>query len=53
MRFILYLSLLMSSASLIAQVDPTLSQQLIKMAEQSQEIRQNLKQYNLKKPQKR
>lgn len=49
MRFILYLSLLMSSASLIAQVDQTLSARLIKMAEQSQEIQQNLKQYSAKK----
>lgn len=49
MRFILYLSLFISSTSLIAQVDQSLSQQLIKMAEQSQEIRQNLKQYGSKK----
>jgi hypothetical protein len=45
MRFILYLSLLISSTSIIAQVDQSLSAQLLKMAEQSQEIRQNLQQY--------
>ncbi|MGS2719851.1 DUF6624 domain-containing protein [Paraglaciecola aestuariivivens] len=49
MRYLLIFSLFISSTAIFAQDNPSLSQQLIKMAEQSQEIQQKLAQYQDKK----
>jgi hypothetical protein len=45
MRFIIYLAILLTSLPALAQVDKDLQNQLVKMAEQNQQVRQSLDKY--------
>jgi hypothetical protein len=45
MRLLMYLAILMTSLSALAQLDTGLQNQLVKMAEQNQQVRQSLHKY--------